>query len=106
MKRFFQKWNLVDAGDYHRPIDRNPSACAEYAAKHHTHFHVAAGGKRGSSRLDRMYVSAPATPYVRGVETDEARCRSDHRAVLLELHSPSGVLRTKTGCSCIPLRRT
>jgi hypothetical protein len=102
MKRFFQKWNLVDAGDYHRPIDRNPSACAEYAAKHHSHFHVAAGGKRGSPRLDRMYVSAAATQYVRGVETDEAQCISDHRAVLLEPHSPSGVLRTKNQMQLYP----
>jgi len=95
LRTFLEKWNLVDAGAYHVPMDRHPKQLAAYAAKCHTHFHVSAGGKRGSSRLDRMYVGAQTTRYVRGVETDEAQCRSDHRAVMLELHSPSGVLRTK-----------
>ncbi|GMF14991.1 unnamed protein product [Phytophthora fragariaefolia] len=63
-----------------------------YAAAHHTHFHIAASGKRGSSRLDRFYVGHGAKPLVRGVETGAALCRTDHRAVLLELHSPKGVI--------------
>jgi hypothetical protein len=92
LRTFLEKWNL---GAYHVPMDTHPKQLAAYAAKCHTHFHVSVGGKQGSSRLDRMYVGAQTTRYVRGVETDEAQCRSDHRAVMLELHSPSGVLRTK-----------
>jgi hypothetical protein len=92
LRSFLETNELYDAGNYNLPEEQAKSA---YANQHHTHFHVSATGLHDSSRLDRFYVSVAVKHLVRGVETEEALCRTDHRAVLLELHSPSGVIRVK-----------
>jgi hypothetical protein len=93
--------------------DRRPSGCGrlaeasgqarrQYVAEHHTHFHISASGEHGSSRLDRIYVGASATKYVRGMDTEEPLCKTDHRAVLLKLHSPKGPLRINKTTKDLP----
>ncbi|GMF19803.1 unnamed protein product [Phytophthora fragariaefolia] len=92
---FAAKHTLWDAGYYNLPRVNGNKERRKYAGECHTHFHTAASGRKGSSRLDRFYVSAASKTLVRGVSTEESLCRSDHRAVLLELHSPNGVIRVK-----------
>jgi len=95
LRSFLETNGLYDAGYHNLPELNERQAHQTYANQHHTHFHVSAAGPQGSSRLDRFYISATAKHLVRGVETEEALCRTDHRAVLLELHTPRGVIRVK-----------
>ncbi|KAG1706308.1 hypothetical protein DVH05_001456 [Phytophthora capsici] len=67
----------------------------QYAQLHHTHRHTAADGTKGSSRIDRWYISGQDWKQVRGVTTDEGICDSDHKGVILELHYPKGVIQFK-----------
>ncbi|GMF42294.1 unnamed protein product [Phytophthora fragariaefolia] len=95
LEGFAAKHGLWDAGFYNFPRTDGITAKRKYAQMCHTHFHIAASGKKGSSRLDRFYVSTTIKGLVRGSEVEDARCKSDHRAVLLELHSPKGIIRVK-----------
>ncbi|KAE9157364.1 hypothetical protein PF004_g32254 [Phytophthora fragariae] len=95
LEGFAAKHGLWDAGFYNFPRTDGITAKREYAQRCHTHFHTTASGKKGSSRLDRFYVSTTIKELVRGSEAEDALCKSDHRAVLLELHSPKGIIRVK-----------
>lgn len=68
---FTSTHGLWDAGYYNLPQVNGSKARAEYAAACHTHFHTAASGKKGSSRLDRFYVGITVKSLVRGIETEE-----------------------------------
>ncbi|KAG1692211.1 hypothetical protein DVH05_025641 [Phytophthora capsici] len=57
---FLQRNDLLDAGYYNMPNRTQGQEVDRYAQKHHTHWHKAASGKVGTSRLDRWYVSAKA----------------------------------------------
>jgi hypothetical protein len=92
---FLEKAGLVDPAESLQPQVASTQALRRFAAAHHTHFHTSASGTRGSSRIDRFYVGAAANKYVRGVQTEEPLCKTDHRAVLLELHSPKGPIQIK-----------
>ncbi|GMF21499.1 unnamed protein product [Phytophthora fragariaefolia] len=95
LEGFAAKHTLWDAGYYNLPKVNGNKERRKYAGACHTHFHTATSGRKGSSRLDRFYVSAASKPLVRGVATEESLCRSAHRAVRLELHSPKGNIRVK-----------
>jgi len=95
LRDFIGKWGLCDAGIDNFPKTSGPREQRDFSNKHHTHFHGSASARSGSSRLDRFYVGAAVKPLVRGVITEEALCRTDHRAVLLEMHSPTGIIRVK-----------
>ncbi|GMF29166.1 unnamed protein product [Phytophthora fragariaefolia] len=95
LEGFAATHGLWDTGFYNFPRTDGITAKREYAQRCHTHFHTVASGKKGSSRLDRFYVSTTVKGLVRGSEVEAALCKSDHRAVLLELHSPKGIIRVK-----------
>jgi len=83
-------------------ISRKQETLVHYQQTHHTHFHDLGNGRRGSARLDRVYVGIAANKYVRGVSTEEPLCRADHRAVLLELHGPDGPIKMKPRAKIYP----
>lgn len=89
------KMELIDTGFYNMPVRGGQGARNAYARDHHTHRHTAASGDVGTSRLDRWYISASSKKMVRSVQAEEPPCRTDHRAVLLELHHPQGPIRVK-----------
>ncbi|KAE9087011.1 hypothetical protein PF010_g19882 [Phytophthora fragariae] len=95
LNHLMAEMGLQDAGETNIPSVQCRRRVHAYAAAHHTHFHKASSGQRGSTRLDRFYVGHGAKPLVRGVETEEALRRTDYLAVLLELHSPKGVIRVQ-----------
>ncbi|KAE9274482.1 hypothetical protein PR003_g29596 [Phytophthora rubi] len=95
LARLVDREGLIDTGYYNKPGLWDHKTAAAYAMNHHTHRHKAASGAIGTSRLDRFYIRASARRLVRGVVTEESPCQADHRAVLLELHSPLGAIRIK-----------
>lgn len=60
----------------------------------HTHKHDSRVC-RGPSRIDKLYIAATGRTLVKGVTIEESPCSSDHKGVLVELHSPKDVLRIK-----------
>jgi hypothetical protein len=47
-------------------------------------------------------VGIAANKYVRGIETEEPLCKTDHIAVLLELHAPGRLIRAKPSAKLYP----
>ncbi|KAE8997012.1 hypothetical protein PR001_g19701 [Phytophthora rubi] len=102
LETIINKLGLVDAGFYNMPQGMRQSDITKYANEHHTHRHKAADGSIGTSRLDRWYIGATAKRLLRGVVTEESPCNADHRAVLLELHAPSGCTRMRKRAKIYP----
>jgi hypothetical protein len=102
LQRFIEQAGLVDPGAALRPDDADPVTKAQYTVEAHTYFQAVAQGQQGSARLDRFYIGINAAKYVRGVVTEEPLCRTDHRAVLLELHSQEGKLWLKKRAKMYP----
>ncbi|GMF46368.1 unnamed protein product [Phytophthora fragariaefolia] len=103
---FPQDWVLICGGDFNCVVDRELDriggkrkadiGASELARLVDREGLIDTGyGAIGTSRLDRFYIRASVRRWVRGVVTEESPCQADHRAVLLELHSPLGAIRTK-----------
>nr|CAI72277.1 reverse transcriptase precursor, putative [Phytophthora infestans] len=95
LRRFIEENALVDTGEYCMPEVVTDWEMKQYVQLHHTHRHTAADGTKGSSRIDRWYISGQDWEQVRGVTTDEGICDSDHRGVILEIQYPKRAVQIK-----------
>lgn len=102
LAQFVERRGLAGAGYNNIPSRASHQELQGYADKHHTYMHTTADGLPGSSRLDRWYIDSTSRKLARGVTTEEAPCNSDHKGVLLEIHSPKGAIRVKKRSKVYP----
>ena len=81
-------WALTDALQPDLDDLRTAEAVRDYQLRTHTYRYALAGGGRGSSRLDRYYMSTARCDWVRGVRTVTPPASADHDGVMLSLANP------------------
>ena len=90
-------WGLEDALQPEIDDVATPTATLAFHAKHHTYRYAIGGGGRGSSRLDKWYVTSAAREWDFGVSRVPPPPRADHDGVMLQWIDPANRTFTRRG---------
>ncbi|OWZ05532.1 reverse transcriptase, partial [Phytophthora megakarya] len=103
LQTWIERSSVVDAVEQFKPRHLNTVTKNAFAGEFHTYFYNLAHGQKGSSRIDRWYISTEMQQWVRSVEKSKCPLDSDHYGVTMHLQSPKNPIRIKRDSPIYPM---